>query len=47
MFINKMDIFSVPCSTGDYKSDTMTTCKTCEAGKEPDSAKTACGKDVF
>ena len=41
-----MGLFSVSCSTGDYKSTAMTECKTCPAGEEPNSAKTACGKIV-
>ena len=41
-----MGLFSVSCSTGDYKSNSMTVCKTCTAGKEPNSAKSACGKTI-
>ena len=37
-------IISVECQTGSYKSGDMKTCQTCEAGKEPNSDKTACGE---
>lgn len=37
-------LFSVPCSTGQYKSSGMTTCQVCDEGKEPNEDKTACGK---
>ena len=38
------DIISVVCQAGFYKDGEMKTCQTCTAGKEPNSAKTACGK---
>ena len=37
---------SATCQTGFYKSGDMKTCQTCEAGKEPNSDKTACGKII-
>ena len=34
------------CQEGSYRSGDMKTCQTCDAGKEPNSAKTACGKKI-
>ena len=38
---------SVACQEGFYKSGDMKTCQTCDAGKEPNSEKTACGEIVL
>ena len=38
---------SVACQAGSYKSGDMKTCQTCDAGKEPNSDKTACGKIIL
>ena len=40
-------IISVVCQAGSYKSGDMKTCQTCGPGKEPNSAKTACGEIFF
>jgi hypothetical protein len=42
-----MSAFSVACASGKYKTEGMTTCTACEAGTEPNPAKTACGKRVL
>ena len=39
------DNISVACQEGLYRNDLMTTCGTCPVGKEPNSDKTACGKN--
>ena len=38
---------SVACQAGLYKAGDMKTCQTCDAGKEPNSDKTACGKKIL
>jgi hypothetical protein len=42
-----MSAFSVACASGHYKPEGKTTCTACEAGTEPNPAKTACGKRVL
>ena len=37
---------SVSCQEGSYKSGDMKLCQTCDAGKEPNSDKTACGEII-
>ena len=38
---------SVVCENGQYKTSSMTECVACEAGKEPNVDKTACGKTLL
>ena len=40
-------IISVVCQEGSYKSGDMKTCQTCDAGKEPNRDKTACGEIIL
>ena len=35
---------SVTCPDGQYKSDVMNTCTSCDAGEEPNPTKSACGE---
>ena len=32
------------CPDGEYKSDGMNTCTSCDAGEEPNPTKSACGE---
>ena len=37
-------LISKPCEEGKYRDSSMTSCDKCDAGKEPNTDKTDCGK---
>ena len=40
-------LISEPCEEGTYRDSSMTSCEKCDAGKEPNTDKTDCGKNEF
>ena len=42
-----VDIISVECAEGEYRSTSMTKCESCSLGKEPNADKDDCGKQTW
>ena len=40
-------LISEPCEEGTYRDSSMTSCEKCDAGKEPNTDKTGCGKTFY